>query len=145
MFKHLLVPTDGSEESETAIRKSIELAKSIRATVTGIHVLPTFHVFTYRTEMLEDTRELFEKDSRIHAAKFLASIERAAQEAGVPCNTVSVMSDQPYEAIIKTAAEQGCDLIAMASHGRKGVKGFLLGSETQKVLVHTQIPVMVFR
>ena len=145
MFKHLLVPTDGSEESETAIRKSIELAKSIRATVTGIHVLPTFHVLTYRTEMLEDTRELFEKDSRIHAAKFLASIERAAQEAGVPCNTVSVMSDQPYEAIIKTAAEQGCDLIAMASHGRKGVKGFLLGSETQKVLVHTQIPVMVFR
>ena len=145
MFKHLLVPTDGSEESETAIRKSIELAKSIRATVTGIHVLPTFHVFTHRTEMLEDTRELFEKDSRIHAAKFLASIERAAQEAGVPCNTVSVMSDQPYEAIIKTAAEQGCDLIAMASHGRKGVKGFLLGSETQKVLVHTQIPVMVFR
>ena len=145
MFKHLLVPTDGSEESETAIRKSIELAKSIRAIVTGIHVLPTFHVFTYRTEMLEDTRELFEKDSRIHAAKFLASIERAAQEAGVPCNTVSVMSDQPYEAIIKTAAEQGCDLIAMASHGRKGVKGFLLGSETQKVLVHTQIPVMVFR
>ena len=95
MFKHLLVPTDGSEESETAIRKSIELAKSIRATVTGIHVLPTFHVFTYRTEMLEDTRELFEKDSRIHAAKFLASIERAAQEAGVPCNTVSVMSDHP--------------------------------------------------
>ena len=145
MFKHLLVPTDGSEESETAIRKSIELAKSIRATVTGIHVLPTFHVFTHRTEMLEDTRELFEKDSRIHAAKFLASIERAAQEEGVPCNTVSVMSDQPYEAIIKTAAEQGCDLIAMASHGRKGVKGFLLGSETQKVLVHTQIPVMVFR
>lgn len=145
MFKHLLVPTDGSEESETAIRKSIELAKSIRATVTGIHVLPTFHVFTYRTEMLEDTRELFEKDSRIHEAKFLASIERAAQEAGVPCNTVSVMSDQPYEAIIKTAAEQGCDLIAMASHGRKGVKGFLLGSETQKVLVHTQIPVMVSR
>ena len=145
MFKHLLVPTDGSEESETAVRKSIELAKSIQAAVTGIHVIPTFHVFTYQTEMLEGTRELFEKDSQIHAAKFLASIERAAQEAGVPCNTVSVMSDQPYEAIIQTAAEQGCDLIAMASHGRKGVKGFLLGSETQKVLVHTQIPVMVFR
>lgn len=145
MFKHLLVPTDGSEASETAILKGIEFAKSIGATVTGMHVIPTFHVFTYQTEMLEDTRELFERDSRAHAAQFLATIERAAQEAGVPCNTVSVTSDQPYEAIIETAKAQGCDLIAMASHGRKGVRGFLLGSETQKVLVHTKIPVLVFR
>ena len=145
MFKHLLVPTDGSEASETAIRKSIEFAKFIQARVTGMHVIPVFHVFTYQTDMLEDTQEQFDADNKVHAAQFLAFIERAAREAGVACDTLSVMSDQPYEAIIKTAEEQGCDLIAMASHGRKGVKGFLLGSETQKVLVHTQKPVLVFR
>ena len=145
MFKHLLVPTDGSPASEAAIQKSIEFAKSINARVTGMHVIPVFQVFTYQTEMLEDTREQFDKDNKVHAAQFLAVIEHAAQEAGVVCDTVSVMSDQPYEAIIKMAEDQGCDLIAMASHGRKGVKGFLLGSETQKVLVHSHKPVLVFR
>ena len=145
MFKHLLVPTDGSPASEAAIQKSIEFAKLINARVTGLHVIPVFQVFTYQTEMLEDTREQFDEENRVHAAQFLAFIERAAREAGVACNTVSVKSEHPYEAIIQMADDQGCDLIAMASHGRKGVKGFLLGSETQKVLVHTQKPVLVFR
>lgn len=145
MFKHFLVPTDGSQASEAAIQKSIELAKTLQAKVTGVHVIPEFRVITYRTEMLEDTRETFAQESKLQAAQFLAAIERAAIEAGVACDTVSVTSDHPYEAIIKTAEDKGCDLIAMASHGRKGVKGFLLGSETQKVLVHTQLPVLVFR
>lgn len=145
MFKHLLVPTDGSDASEAAIQKSIELAKILQAKVTGVHVIPEFRVLTYRTEMLEDTRETFAQESKLHAAQFLAVLERAANEAGVACDTVSVTSDHPYEAIIKAAEDRGCDLIAMASHGRKGVKGFLLGSETQKVLVHTQKPVLVFR
>jgi nucleotide-binding universal stress UspA family protein len=145
MFKHLLVPTDGSPASEVAIQKSIELAKHINARVTGLHVFPVFQVFTYQPEMLKDTREQFDEDNRVHSVQFLADIERAAQNAGVACNTVSVKSEHAYEAIIKTAEDQGCDLIAMASHGRRGVKGFLLGSETQKVLVHTQTPVLVFR
>ncbi len=145
MFKHLLVPTDGSQASEAAIKKSIELAKTLQARVTGVHVIPEFRVLTYRTEMLEDTREQYDKESKLQAAQFLAAIERVANEVGVACDTVSVTSDHPYEAIIKTAEDKGCDLIAMASHGRKGVKGFLLGSETQKVLVHTQMPVLVFR
>lgn len=145
MFKHLLLPTDGSPASEATIQKCIQLAKETQAKVTGVHVIPEFHVFTYQTEILEDTREQFATDSKAQAAKFLATIEGAAKEAGVACDTAYVISDHPYEAIIKMAEDKGCDLIAMASHGRKGVKGFLMGSETQKVLTHSQTPVLVFR
>jgi nucleotide-binding universal stress UspA family protein len=145
MFKHLLVPTDGSRLSEVAIHKAIEFAKGINAKVTGFHVIPEFHVFTYRTEMLEDTKEEFIRDSRIHAEKYLAVIEKAAKAAGVECDVAHTVSDQPHEAIIQAAAKRGCDLIAMASHGRKGMQGMLLGSETHKVLTHSRVPVLVYR
>lgn len=145
MFKHLLLPTDGSPASEAAIQKSLALAKEVHARVTGLHVIPEFHVFTYQTEMLEDTREQFTKDSQSRAVQFLAVIQKAAEEAGVVCDTAYMASDHPYQAIIKAAEDRGCDLIAMASHGRKGMSGLLLGSETQKVLTHSKKPVLVFR
>lgn len=145
MFKHLLLPTDGSPQSEEAIRQGIALAKETQARVTGIHVVPEFHVFTYRPDMLEDTRAEYVRDSQAQAAKILQSVENAARDAGVPCDTVCAVSDEPYAAIIKTADEKGCDLIAMASHGRKGIKGLLVGSETQKVLTHSHQPVIVLR
>ena len=145
MFKHLLLPTDGSKLSEAAIRKGIEFAKGNHARVTGLSVIPQFHVFTYHTEMLEDTREQYAKDSQAHAEQYLKVIETQARAAGVPCDTVTQTSDHPYEAIIKTARETGCDLIMMASHGRKGVQAALIGSETQKVLTHCEVPVLVYR
>lgn len=145
MFKHLLLPTDGSELSEVAIRLGIEFAKATKAKITGFYVIPEFHIFTYRTEMLEDTRERYANDCQVHAAQYLGVIERAAKEAGVPAETANAIHDHPYEAIIKAAQERGCDLIVMASHGRRGVQGVLLGSETQKVLTHSQIPVLVCR
>ena len=145
MFKHILLPTDGSELSDAAIRKGIRFAKSIGARVTGFYAMPEFHIFTYKTEMLEDTKEQFARDSKAHADKYLAVIEKAAQEAGVACDTVRVTSDQPHKAILKAAQDAGCDLIMLASHGRRGVQGLLLGSETQKVLTHTRIPVLVVR
>lgn len=145
MFKHILLPSDGSELSEAAIQKGILFAKSINAKVTGFHVILPFHIVTLRTQMLEDTREQFERDSKAHAKEFLAVIEKAAKEAGVTCDTAYVTDDHPYEAIIKAAEEKGCDLVMMASHGRKGVQGLLIGSETQKVLTHIKIPVLVFR
>lgn len=86
MFKHLLLPTDGSQLSEAAIQKGVQFAKSINAKVTGFYVMPEFHVFTYRTEMLEDTKEEFAKDCRAHADQFLAVIEKAAKAAGVACS-----------------------------------------------------------
>jgi nucleotide-binding universal stress UspA family protein len=145
MFKHILLPTDGSTLSESAIHKAVEFAKSIGAKVTGFYAMPQFHVFTYRTEMLEDTREEFARDSRAHAEKYLAVIQTAAKDAGVTCEVAYATGDHPYEAIINAAQDRGCDLIMMASHGRKGVQGMLLGSETQKVLIHSQIPVLVYR
>lgn len=145
MFKHILLPTDGSEASEIAIKKCIQFARDTGAKVTGFHVTPEFHVITYQTEMLEDTKEQFIQAGKVHAATYLASIENAAREAGVPCSVAYTSSDHPYEAIIEAAKEHHCDLIAMASHGRKGVKGVLMGSETHKVLTHSQIPVLVYR
>lgn len=145
MFKHLLLPTDGSALSESAVRQGVALAKALGARVTGLHVSPEFHVLSYRAEMLEDTEAQYLKDSQRHAAELLAQVQQEAQASGVACETVTVVSDHPYEAIIKTAEQRGCDVIAMASHGRKGLKGFLLGSETQKVLTHSDKPVLVFR
>jgi nucleotide-binding universal stress UspA family protein len=145
MFKHLLVPTDGSELSETAIKAAVQFAKSINAKVTGFHAMPKFHVLAYGPEIVMDTREEFARDCRAHADRSLAVIVRAAKAADVPCETVLQTTDYPYEAIIATAKEMGCDLIMMASHGRRGVEAFLLGSETQKVLTHSKIPVLVFR
>jgi nucleotide-binding universal stress UspA family protein len=144
MFKHILLPTDGSALSEAAIGKGIQFAKSIGARVTGFYALPEFHILTYRTEMLEDTREEFARDSSAHAEKYLAVISKLAKEAGVQWDIVRVTSDHPYEAIIQTAQDKGCDLIIMASHGRKGVRGLLLGSETHKVLMHSKLPVLVW-
>jgi nucleotide-binding universal stress UspA family protein len=145
MFTHILLPTDGSPLSEAAIHQGIQFAKSINAKVTGIHAIQPFHVFTLQTEMLADTQEQFEKDARAHAEHCLAVIRQTAEAAGVLCDTVAVTAEHPYEAIIKAAEEKGCDLIIMASHGRRGVQGLLLGSETQKVLTHTKLPVLVCR
>lgn len=145
MFSHLLLPTDGSPLSEAAIQTGVQFAKDNKARVTGVYVRPEFHVFTYRTAMLEDTREEYASDSRAHADRYLAVVEKIAKEAGVACDTVVESSDHPYEAIIKAAEKNGCDLIVMASHGRKGMQGLLLGSETHKVLTHSKIPVLVCR
>ncbi|GAB3431741.1 universal stress protein [Massilia solisilvae] len=145
MFKQILLPTDGSDLSERAVLAGISFAKEIGAQVVGLTVRPEFHTFTYKTEMLEDTEPEFEAATGKQADKYLSFVTDAARTAGVPCTVVQVVSDDPYEAILQTAKERKCDLIIMASHGRRGLKGVLLGSETQKVLVHSDIPVLVYR
>ena len=145
MFKHLLLPTDGSELSLTAIRQGVRFAKESHARVTGVCVTPEFHVMTFNTTMIEDTKEAFLAESRAQAEANLAPLKKAADAEGVPCDTEVAVSDHPYEAIIRVAEDKGCDLIMMASHGRRGAQALLLGSETQKVLTHTRIPVLVHR
>lgn len=145
MFKHILLPTDGSSSAEKALRASLEFARDVGARVTGLHVLPEFHVFSADSTMLEDTREGFTKESELRAGIILKRLEAMARELNVPCAVQHVVSDDPYEAIIAAAEANGCDLIAMASHGRRGLKGMLLGSETHKVLTHSAIPVLVYR
>jgi len=145
MFKHFLLPTDGSAMSTAIIRKCIGFARQSGATVTAVHVIRPFHIFTPKAEMLEATSEEYAQDSMANARGYLAEVEEVARDAGVLCKTLVYTGEHPYEVIINTAREQGCDLICMASHGRSGVKGLLLGSETQKVLTHSQTPVLVFR
>lgn len=145
MFKHILLPTDGSALSETAIREGVRLAKDANARITGLSVSPPFHVLAMDTEMIEDTEDQYLAASQARSRTHLAQLEREAAESGVPCRTVVDTSDHPYESIIRTAEADGCDLILMASHGRRGVKALLLGSETHKVLVHSRIPVLVYR
>lgn len=145
MFKHILLPTDGSAMSEMASQKCIALAREAGAQVSAIYVIPEFHVFAYAPDMVTDTPEQYQQFAEASARKILGGVQRAADEAGVVCTTLSVANDHPYEAIVKAARDGGCDLICMASHGRKGVKGVLLGSETQKVLTHTDVPVLVYR
>jgi nucleotide-binding universal stress UspA family protein len=145
LFTHVLIPTDGSELSQLASRKGIQFAKDCNARITGISVTPKFHVLAFDTTMVEDTREQFLADSQAQAEKNLAFLQRAAAEEGVVCETVIEVSDQPYEAIVRAADARGCDMILMASHGRRGVQSLLLGSETQKVLTHSKVPVLVYR
>ncbi len=145
MFKHLLLPTDGSELSLAAIRQGVRFAKESNARITGVSVTPEFHVLTFNTTMIEDTKETFLAESRAQAEANLALLKKAAEAEGVACDTEVLVNDHPYEAIIRVAADKGCDLIMMASHGRRGVQALLLGSETQKVLTHTRIPVLVYR
>lgn len=143
MFKHLLLPTDGSPASEAAVRRGLQLARESSARVTALHVVPDFHALTYHAAMLSDTREQFKLDCEGAARKILAAIESQARELGVECTSLTRANDHPYEAIDKVATESGCDLIVIGSHGQRGMRGLLMGSETQKLLTHTRTPVLV--
>jgi len=145
MFKHILLPTDGSNLSQVAIQKGVQFAKSMKAKITGISVMPEQKYYLYQTDIIVQVKEETIKHHKLQAHRNLSVIEKAAQDAGVPCETLCEISDHPYETIIEVAEKRGCDLIMMASHGQRGVKGLLLGSETQKVLTHSRIPVLVFR
>lgn len=145
MFKRILLPTDGSELSSRAVLAGVSFAKEVGAQVVGMTALPDFKTFTANADMLESTEDEYLAASEARGAKYLATISEAARAAGADCTTVLVRSDDPHEAILRTARDHGCDLIIMASHGRRGLSGLLLGSETQKVLVHSSIPVLVYR
>ncbi len=145
MFKHILLPTDGSVLSETAIKKGVAFAKEINAKVCGLTVTKPFHVFTTDVMELEDTKGTYAEDTKALADKRLSVIEQAAKQAGVSYDGAHKIGDHPWEEIIKTASDRGCDVIFMASHGRRGVAALVIGSETNKVLTHTKIPVLVYR
>jgi nucleotide-binding universal stress UspA family protein len=147
MFQHILIPTDGSELSQNAAKRAIQLAKELNAKVTGFYAAPD-----YTPDLYEDSfpihamsKERFLEDAKNRTTRYLGFMEELAREAGVSFQSAWVMSDYPAEAICQAADNHGCDLICMASHGRKGVQALLLGSETQKVLAYCKIPVLVYR
>ena len=148
MYRHILIPTDGSELAEHAVTNGLSLAKSLGAKVSVIIVEEPFDWLSVsETKAQQALGELAKHAQQVktHAASLLIGVAHAAQQAGLSCDTIQVDNEQPYKAIIATAADSGCDLIVMASHGRKGVQAVLLGSETQKVLTHSRIPVLVCR
>lgn len=147
MYKHILIPTDGSELSEAAAASGILLATSLGARVTVLHVTPELKDAPLDSWAQGDTRSrsrlraLFKQ----RAQQYLDTVKKRAEQAGVRCTCVSTSGDSPYEGILQTAADKGCDLIYMASHGRRGTSALVLGSETVKVLTHGSVPVLVHR
>jgi nucleotide-binding universal stress UspA family protein len=147
MFKHILVPTDGTQFSQDAVRRAVSFAKDTGASITAFYAQRGFpdparyagseisYLHPWEGEANEEKR----------VAEILGFVESLCQEAGVKCDKLTRTSDIIYEAIIEAANSSGCDLIFMASHGRRGLSALLLGSETHKVLTHTKIPVLVHR
>lgn len=153
MIRHILIATDGSDLSNGAVAYGVRLAKTLGAKVSAIHVIPQFHEFTYRSQMLLTYHTALPVDSEANylaatadqADRILGVVRKAAAKAAVKCDASYVRHDQPYQAILEAARKKRCDLIVMASHGRSGVAGVILGSEAHKVLVHSELPVLVWR
>ena len=150
MFKHILLPTDGSKLSDKAVKQALKTAKALGAKITVVHVMPDYAKYVSErynvpAAMAAPVKRKYQEEAAALSEEILDQVCAAGTAAGVECARVSVTGDTPYEAIIKQATKSGCDLIMMASHGRKGLQSMLLGSETQKVLVHSKIPVLVCR
>lgn len=147
MFKHILVPTDGSEFSQGTVRRAVSFAREAGARITAFYAKPEYPVTYYGEGALIDTTtpEQFAEMAEQQAQQILRFVDELCIEAGVPCTKMTLTSDIVYEAIIEAATQSGCDLIFMSSHGRRGLTALLLGSETNKVLTHSTIPVLVYR
>ncbi len=150
MYKSILVSTDGSKLSGKAIAEAIRLAITCRAKITVIHVVSDFRramseTYAVPAAMAAPVQKKFQDEAGLRSQKILDAACARANAAAIGCAGFTVVSDSPFEAIIKQAGKSKCDVIVMASHGRKGLQGFLLGSETSKVLCHSKIPVLVVR
>jgi nucleotide-binding universal stress UspA family protein len=148
MYKHILVSTDGSELSAKAIRTAVALANATSAKVTGVYVIAPFIASSYGEGVMYGpaiSRKHYKEITVREARKALAAIESEARGGEVQCATMMLTADSPWAGIIIAARAKRADLIVMASHGRRGLAGVVLGSETTKVLTHSKIPVLVCR
>ena len=145
MYKCILLPTDGTEFSERAIRHGVDLAKLMHASVVGLTVTPPLHSPVPLSFIPKNLAGVLHTEIVKLADEKLAAIQKIAGEAGVQVELLRRSSDHPWQDIVRVAKEKACDLIVMASHGRRGVSAVVLGSETQKVLTHSSIPVLVVR
>ena len=145
MFKHILIPTDGSDLSRKALLYAVQLAKETKAKVTALTVRPPYVIGSMDMIGVVGGQDEFEAETQRYAEYALTQAKMAGEAAGVEVETMQDVGDQPYRAIIDCAKANNCDLIVMASHGRRGVSALLLGSETSKVLTHSHVPVLVFR
>ncbi len=145
MYKHILVPTDGSPLATKAVDAAIAFAAEVGARVTGYYAIEDMNMHHVGAHLTKDLLEEFDRRSRAAAEIHAAAPAKAAKAAGVVYNWVVSKVAQPHEGIIDAARESGCDIIFMASHGHRGLTGMIVGSVTQKVLSHSKIPLLVFR
>jgi nucleotide-binding universal stress UspA family protein len=146
MYKHILIPTDGSEIADKAVEAGLKFAKWAGARVTAFTAMPEYQIPS--GEIVSRTAESlpeFERRSMEGAKRLLDAIAQRARQAGVELGTDAALSDRPWQAIIEAARKHGCDLIFIASHGRRGFSALLHGSETREVLTHSTIPTLVYR
>jgi nucleotide-binding universal stress UspA family protein len=148
MYKHILVATDGSKLSHKAIRTGARLAKALGARVSGVYVIPPYTPVAYSEGVVYApalTGDAYRRALKREGRKALAALEIEARTEGVEYAEAMLAAPSPWEGILRTAKAKKCDLIVMSSHGRRGLAGLLLGSETHKVLTHSKVPVMVCR
>lgn len=148
MYKHILLPTDGSKVAAKGVKAGVKLAKALGAKVTGVYVIPRYLPPIYGDTAVfvpEITPGRFTEAMKKDAAKALRVVEAEARAAGVRCATETPIDTQPWQGILRVARARKCDAIAMASHGRGSLGGLILGSETARVLAHSKIPVLVLR
>lgn len=148
MYKNILFPHDGSELSDAAAEHCIALARSINAKLTVMHVVAHRNLVLdegVSSKLVQKLETDYENLAKRNAEALLAKLTARAKASGVVSSSVVVVGDNPYKEIIDKARGLECDLIVMASHGRRGLQGLLLGSETVKVLTHSRIPVLVVR
>jgi nucleotide-binding universal stress UspA family protein len=145
MFKNVLIATDGSDLASKAVEEGILFAKEVGAKITAVTVTGPFNVPSLSPSELGYTPIEYKKYAEAYAEKLLESVSASARAAGVVCETLHAEHEQIYQAIIDAASARKCDLIVMASHGRRGVSAVVLGSQTVKVLTHSKIPVLVYR
>ena len=144
MFQRILVPTDGSDITKKAVDTTIGLAKALNARLYTISVKEPFPYSAISEMQPTPPQEFFDAQERI-ASKRVQTVREACAAAGVPCEAHTIEALHPWEAIIEHARAMECDLVVMAFHGRRGVSALLLGSETQKVLTHCKVPVLIVR
>ena len=145
MFKYILLPVDGSDLSLRAAEDGLQLAAKLGAGVYAFHVVCPFPALNEMVDIIQANQAFYLQEATKRAAGYLKQVSQRASEAGVPCETGQLVDSHPHAAIVAAAARQGCDLIVMASHGWRGIDRLLLGSQTHKVLVTSDIPVLVFR
>lgn len=145
MFKHILIPVDADAGSRRAIEQGVALAQAVGARVTGFHAMTEFNHPGIIDELLEPPAEELQVMARKHADRLLAPLMHEAERAGVVCDTLAERSEYPWEAIVAAAKAARCDLIVMASHGRRGIARLVLGSQTQEVLNHASTSLLVVR
>lgn len=147
MYTRILVPTDGSTLSKKAMKSAVELAATVGAEVVALNVVPRYPMSYFEGGISVSPHEVarVEKQWAERGQSVADEVSKAAEKAGVKARAITVRSDLVAEAILAAAKKNKCDLVVMASHGRRGLKRLLLGSETQHVLTHGNIPVLVLR